>query len=332
MVSTNFVGRILRGAVDLGARRPQLLEAINLSDPSIRNPIGQVSHILLTRLFHAIEAQVADPSVALKLGVSARPACFSDLGYITRFSKTPRHTIAETVAMQSFRQAVWEIQAEFGQRDASLVWRGDNLHDPMVAAAIEFSASSYSHIAKEGPADGLPLKEVHFCHQARFDPEIYNRHFGVKVHFGASTTALIFDNASLDMPSPRANPALQRAILDRFGQPPAWIREGKRYSALCFVYLAAEMNKSPLTLDRIAAAYGSSERSLRRHLADEGRPFRELLDHVRRDLCDLYRLEGQRSLSQVAELLGYSELSAFSRAFTRWYGISPRNAWKADDA
>ncbi|MBK8376312.1 AraC family transcriptional regulator ligand-binding domain-containing protein [Sphingorhabdus sp.] len=327
MVGTNFVGRILRGAVDLGASRPRLLDALGLSEASIRNPIGQLSSILLARLFEAIEQQLSEPTAALILGVSARPSCFSDLGFITRFAETPRQTIAETVSMQTFRQAVWKIEAQFGNREASLVWNGKGLDDQYLAPSLEFSAASYSNMAREGPTDGLPLKEVHFRHLPRFDPAIYDSHFGVKVRFGALNTALIFDNASLDMPSPRANAALQQAILERFSQPPKWIRVGKRYSALCFVYLAAELNKSPLTLDRIAASYGTTERTLRRHLAEEGWPFRKLLDHVRKNMCDLYRLEGERSLSQVAELLGYSELSAFSRAFSRWYGVAPRKTW-----
>jgi AraC-like DNA-binding protein len=62
---------------------------------------------------------------------------------------------------------------------------------------------------------------------------------------------------------------------------------------------------------------------LRRRLVEEGHPFRDLLERVRRDMCDLYRLENRRSMSEIAELLGYAELSAFTRAHRLWYGKPP---------
>jgi AraC-like DNA-binding protein len=70
-----------------------------------------------------------------------------------------------------------------------------------------------------------------------------------------------------------------------------------------------------------------TERTLRRHLVDEGHPFRTLLDDLRKSMCELYRLENKRSLGEVAELLGYGELSAFSRAYRRWFGEPPSRAW-----
>jgi AraC-like DNA-binding protein len=100
--------------------------------------------------------------------------------------------------------------------------------------------------------------------------------------------------------------------------------EGRKYTALSYLYLASELNKSSLTLERLAASFGMSERSLRRKLVEEGYPFRQLLEKVRRDLCDLYYMEGCRPMGEIAELLGYSELSAFSRAHKGWYGASPR--------
>ena len=76
----------------------------------------------------------------------------------------------------------------------------------------------------------------------------------------------------------------------------------------------------------MAASFGMTERSLRRKLVNEGQPFRKLLDHVRRDLCTLYFLEDKRSLGEIALLLGYGELSAFTRAYKRWYNVAPSKA------
>jgi AraC-like DNA-binding protein len=76
----------------------------------------------------------------------------------------------------------------------------------------------------------------------------------------------------------------------------------------------------------VAEQLGMSLRSFTRYLADEGATFGQILDHLRKRLALRY-LEDQRiSLQQVAWLLGYSELPAFTHAFKRWFGTSPRRA------
>ena len=56
----------------------------------------------------------------------------------------------------------------------------------------------------------------------------------------------------------------------------------------------------------------------------------DLLDLVRKDICNLYFMEGTRSLSEIALLLGYSDLSAFTRAYKNWTGTPPSRRQTAD--
>jgi len=78
----------------------------------------------------------------------------------------------------------------------------------------------------------------------------------------------------------------------------------------------------------VSTTMGLSERTLQRKLGSEGTCFRELLEQVRSSLAINYMREPQFRLTDIAEMLGYSELSAFSRSFRRWYGMSPLQ-WKA---
>jgi AraC-like DNA-binding protein len=66
-----------------------------------------------------------------------------------------------------------------------------------------------------------------------------------------------------------------------------------------------------------------SPRTLQRKLQTEGRSFAEVLDRTRRHFADCYIKERTLALTEIAHLLGFSEQSAFTRAFHRWYGISP---------
>jgi AraC-like DNA-binding protein len=79
-------------------------------------------------------------------------------------------------------------------------------------------------------------------------------------------------------------------------------------------------------MSEIARMLGMSQRSLARRLSSEGLNFSELLDNLRADLADRYLAEESLSITQIAWLLGYQEVSALTHAFRRWTGTTPREA------
>jgi AraC-like DNA-binding protein len=78
----------------------------------------------------------------------------------------------------------------------------------------------------------------------------------------------------------------------------------------------------------VAQRLGMSRRSFARNLAKEGVSFGEILEQLRQRLAARYLADDRMSLQQIAWLLGYSEPGAFSYAFKRWTGRSPRQARK----
>ncbi|WP_462159038.1 AraC family transcriptional regulator [Pseudoalteromonas sp. GB56] len=73
----------------------------------------------------------------------------------------------------------------------------------------------------------------------------------------------------------------------------------------------------------IAAQFGMSEKTLQRRLSAEGTTFRAELDGIRQKKSHMLLCDTQLSISEIAYLCGYSEISAFHHAFTRWYAMSP---------
>jgi AraC-like DNA-binding protein len=63
---------------------------------------------------------------------------------------------------------------------------------------------------------------------------------------------------------------------------------------------------------------------VQRELSEHNTTYKDAVETTRRQLAELYLEQRQLPLTEIALLLGYSELSAFSRAFTRWTGTSPR--------
>jgi AraC-like DNA-binding protein len=322
-VGANFIDRLVRGAVNMGASRPRLLAAIHVQDAPLRNPIGRLSRQVMVSLFSAIEREFGDPAAGIRLANAARPGCFSDLGFIALFAANVGDMVGDTVNIQGFRQNVWNAVFDRQSNPARLTWHLPDDAGGQLDAGVEFSVASYAHLYRNALPNGLQPLAIRFRHQPRFAPERYTELLECPVFFGAETNRIEFDRIQLSLPSPNANPELQRDLLAVYNQPMDWLANRNLHAAFSYLYLASELNKSPLKLARLAASFGLTERTLRRKLVEEGYPFRDLLEKVRRDMCDLYRLEGRRSMSEIAELLGYAELSAFSRAHKRWYGQAP---------
>jgi len=78
------------------------------------------------------------------------------------------------------------------------------------------------------------------------------------------------------------------------------------------------------SLDIVARKLAMSKRALQRRMEDNGLTFRQAVDRVRKALAEQYLTEGRLQLSEIAYLLGYSELSTFSRAAKTWFGMSPK--------
>jgi len=85
----------------------------------------------------------------------------------------------------------------------------------------------------------------------------------------------------------------------------------------------------PVANEKVARDLGLSVRSLQRRLAEAGTSFRDLLDTSRQEMALSYIREPEIELAEIAFLLGFSDQSAFSRAFKRWTGNTPNEVRKA---
>jgi AraC-like DNA-binding protein len=325
--SANLIGRIIAAAVARGASRPALLEAIGLTESVIRNQLRRVPGQVLIELFQAIEQQLGNPAIALEIGRDSQPHCFSDIGFSTRMLETLFLVLTSNIELQVLRQNLYRVTLVEIDDTVEIRWNILHRKADEVAAAVEFSVATYLRLAREICGNDLALKGISLQHRQRCVSGIYADHLGHVPVFEAAQTAIILDRSQCHAPSRNANPALYDEAGQRHHKAVEWAEAGHRNSALTYFHILTELNKSPVTLDRIARSLGVAERTLRRNLVVEGNPFRTLLDNSRKGLCDLYRMEGRRTLSEVAILLGYGELSAFTRAYRRWYGEPPSRNW-----
>jgi AraC-like DNA-binding protein len=143
------------------------------------------------------------------------------------------------------------------------------------------------------------------------------------VHFGAALNGLIFDGSLLDIPIPSCDSALS-VKLKRQAEELMEEAQMLGFKAQVRAALAAELRGGDATAERVASALSLHPKTLSRRLKAEGTTFRRLLDELRMELARRYLRQPGLSVEEVAFLLGYSERSAFHRAFQRWTGQAPR--------
>lgn len=166
-------------------------------------------------------------------------------------------------------------------------------------------------------------REITFGHRAPADLGEHRRVFGRDVQFGAADNRLAFLTPDLDAAVRSSNPALlevferhANAVIDELDPQGPVSRRVVRL-------LSERVKGITLTLDEVASELAMSARSVQRALRAEGTSYQLLLDDVRRELAVRHLAGRGTSAAEVAFLTGFSEPSAFSRAFRRWTGSTP---------
>ncbi len=169
----------------------------------------------------------------------------------------------------------------------------------------------------------LRVLGVAFTHDApKTTKDRHRVYFDAPVRFGAEHTEIVFEPSEVDKPLLTADPNLL-AIL-RPNAEEALAREAVSLPLTDQVRraLRSALRSDDAQLEAVAKRLGMTGRSLQRRLKDEGTVFQTLRDELRKDLADRYLGQGM-SFAEISFLLGFSEPSAFFRAFKRWTGLTP---------
>lgn len=191
------------------------------------------------------------------------------------------------------------------------------------ALVDETAIASLVQLARDLTGRYWPVRAVAFVNPAPPLIQPYNDFFGCEVSFGAPCTRLVIDASHLMLPLRKSDPALL-TLLDH--QAEQLLREVAAVPAVVDAWrrtLVPLIREGHISLAALAEAHHLSTRSLQRRLAEQGTSFQGLLDQTRRHLAERHLMDGQLDLAEIALLLGYSEQSAFTRAFRAWTGLAP---------
>lgn len=170
----------------------------------------------------------------------------------------------------------------------------------------------------------LPLESVHFCHQAPSYQAYYRKVFDCPVLFNQTECKLVFASKYLALQSPKSNPYIRQASLNYANELIEKLNL-QSFSERVKNYIYRELEHCEPSIERISSLLNVSKQTLSRRLKMEGAFFQKLVESVRFDKARQLLTQSALSSSEIAFALGFSELSAFSRAFKRWSGMSPKD-------
>jgi AraC-like DNA-binding protein len=193
---------------------------------------------------------------------------------------------------------------------------------------IEFFMIALVRLVRHLSGHNLLPTGVAFAHHRNgFHPD-FKSFFGCDVAFGSGTDEIAFALAVQTMPLASADPFLHAMLVAQCEEMHV---DQLRPAAL---RVSVENEIAPLLphgkaqASEVARKLGMSQRTLARRLTAEGSSFTVILDEMKYDLAEHYLMEADLPITTIAWLLGYQEVSAFTHAFKRWTGKTPRQSRK----
>ncbi|MGH8444216.1 MAG: AraC-like transcriptional regulator QhpR [Solimonas sp.] len=301
-------GRVLEGA-GLAAER--------MADPLLPLDLGAYCTMM-----ELAAADTGDLNFGLRFGQQFEPEQLGLIGRIALTAPTLGAALQSFAGLFPFHQQVTEtrfagdgaqLRLEYRILDGRIVERRQD---------AELTMGMFANVLRRCLGADWAPDEVQFEHPQPDDAREHRAAFGAPARFGQRSNALLFRCRELQRPMPQRDAAAFVALREELLQVAGGTGE------LAFIDRVRGEVRSRLSsgyphVDDIAAALGLARWTLQRRLAEHGCRYAELVDDLRRALAVRYLGERHLPVGDIAALLGYSEISAFTRAFVRWFGAAP---------
>jgi AraC-like DNA-binding protein len=326
-IASHFARAALGGARRLGHDYSSLLQQLGISPELLEEPRARIAPEQFAQLIQRLWLALDDEYLGFGAAPS-KPGTFAmmchalihcrhlesalsrGLLFYSLFPQAPRLSLSregEWVRLSLDDAQLWDPD-HFLSESLLVIWH--RLGSWLIGQRIRLQQATFSY-AK--PAHGAE----------------YELMFACPLTFGAGESSLLFHSRYLNMPLLQDERTLkhflERSPADLLSRPD----DGDSLSSQLRRLLSRDSARWP-DLEAVAAHLHISPQTLRRHLREEGSSFQELKDQLRRDIAIYHLGRADLSLQQIAEQLGFSEPSAFHRAFKKWTGLTP-GAYRAQE-
>jgi AraC-like DNA-binding protein len=304
-----------------GLDRSGMLQATNLSEDQLNDGRLLIDVDRFEDLYRYVSSSLKDSNIGFKFGQIFEADRWGVLGYI---ALTSQNMVAAMDAQYKFQSLSGNMGAPLQLNHGAvttLQWvpaYNCSYHLPeQIITGLVSLARILTNNNKYNPSS------VFFTHKAHGDKASYANYFNCPVNFSAEFNGIIMSNQELNNSLTKSDFDLNQVLMQHaqsmlahqtFSSPMEVIKD----------YVIKTLPAHVPDIEEVAMYLNLSVRSTQRKLHDYGTSFSQVLDAIRKELALTYLRQTHNSVLYVSERLGFSEQSAFQRAFKRWTGTTPR--------
>jgi AraC-like DNA-binding protein len=287
-------------------------------------PGSRVDYAKVDRIRARAAQLCGDPAFGLRVAKIAHPSHFGALGYAWMASSTLRQGLGclhryvrvlndhAQVTLEE-RPGVLLVKVSVSESSADQVARDDS------------HLAALTSLCRLNVGPSFRPAWVGMSHPEPADISPYQQLFNCELRWGCESPEFAIRTEDADRMLPSANPVLEqmneRIVMKRLGQLDKADTVGRVRAAIL-----EQLPAGNISDESVAAALHMTSRTLHRRLKERECSFRGLLKEVRQELAAQYIEDDSLTLTEITFLLGFSEMSSFSRAFKNWNGVSPSEA------
>jgi AraC-like DNA-binding protein len=301
-----------------------LLRQAGIEPVLLNDSESRIKFCRYVQLMENAAIATGDDLIGLHMGSMQSIQVIGVLGYVLQSSPDVRTQLAHTARYFALQQEGASITLRKAGDAVEFVYSvfdpNVSLHRQDTEATMALAVANWRVLT--GQPHWSPLS-VHFEHPAPRGIQELVSFFGCPVHFSDSFDGLRFPPAFLDTKIQSADSGLH-AILTRYADNS--LADHKDATSLAMRtrrLIAASLANGTTSIITVAERLAMTPRTLQRKLAEENMRFNDLLDETRRNLAVQYLSDPNLGLTDIAFLVGYSDLTAFHRAFRRWFKQTP---------
>ncbi|MBI3677349.1 MAG: AraC family transcriptional regulator [Proteobacteria bacterium] len=338
-ISAGFARALMELAIKKGANAEELAARSRIHPESLLDQDNRIPFAKFKALMRAGKELTGDPALALHFGEAYNIAELSIAGLIGQTCETMVEAFAQLGRYQRLA-ADFDVDDSSGERfmlvrEHGEIWLVDTRKDPNEFPEITESSFARTASAARALQDGTRiLKAIHFTHPEPSYRAEYDRVFQLPLTFESERNALLLTDASfLALKFPNPSRYAFGVLSERAEALLEQLKSSKTTRGRVEGLLVPILHVGDASIETVATKMGLSRQTIYRNLKAEGTSFEKVLDELRHKMSLNYLSNKKVSVNETAYLVGFSEPAAFSRAFKRWTGKSPREmrALKIDD-
>ena len=283
---------------------------------------SRVSFLLWSGLLEKISVAVADPAVGLAIGSRVVPRHVGVLGYLVLSCQNLGEALARFARYQRLVYDVNPFNVRVDEKGMELSWGIE--YGKTGALADESSIAALFSFVRILTNQPLYPSYVSFVNPTPDNLQYYEEFFHCPVKFEDDATRVCFPLEYLSAPLLHSDPTLLDLLSQQAETLLLVLPKADAFEEKLQQVIVQCLHEGEPTLPAVSAHLALSTRTLQRRLQERGLVFQDILEHTRRELAIRYLEDKSLSLTDIALLLGYSEQSAFNRAFKRWYNQPPK--------